>query len=501
MGFKLNPLSGQWDYVNDSVASSNSFETIQVPSGTSPVAESSTDTLTLSAGTGISITGDSTTDTVTFAVDTNVFVPYTGATADLDLGAFNAVGDIAYFNTVSSPSTGIEIKLNSGQIVDSANLISADFEARTLKNNAEVTLFDFNTSGALYNDMGNLWASPFTMYNLGGATVRSDFSTLEDGSGGVCLNWGARTLYYTDGTTVALDWSRSTYSFGVYINTLQVDNIFPATNSSVSFGSGGDGDVFLRDIYFNTSGGKFYDGSNIKAFEATTAQRQLFDFGGSYPSVDYGNYQLYCIPISNSYPKLDWSSGAGNSVIIYDVSTGVVCGDFSNYLLADSSGNTTVSWGSRLLHDNYNLISVDWDYHLLSYNNAISINWETRKLKHSSGLESLGWEDRYAYDSNGTYSIDWENKILSHFGNPAMDWQYRRLIDSSSNTSIQFEDRHLKASDGTTTVLNYATQQTTAVTGATRTAVVSTNIQTGDTFDGYTVAQIVGALRAYGLLA
>lgn len=44
-----------------------SFTTIQTPAGTSPVADSASDTLTLAAGTGITITGDSTTDTVTIA--------------------------------------------------------------------------------------------------------------------------------------------------------------------------------------------------------------------------------------------------------------------------------------------------------------------------------------------------------------------------------------------------------------------------------------------------
>jgi hypothetical protein len=45
----------------------NVFQTIATTSGTSPVADSPTDTLTLTAGTGITITGDSSTDTVTIA--------------------------------------------------------------------------------------------------------------------------------------------------------------------------------------------------------------------------------------------------------------------------------------------------------------------------------------------------------------------------------------------------------------------------------------------------
>lgn len=49
-------------------SSGNSFTTISTPSGTSPVADNSSDTLTYTAGTGMSITGNAATDTVTFAV-------------------------------------------------------------------------------------------------------------------------------------------------------------------------------------------------------------------------------------------------------------------------------------------------------------------------------------------------------------------------------------------------------------------------------------------------
>ena len=58
------------DDVNDADANAtneiqNLFETFSTPSGTSPVADSSTDTLNFAAGTNITITGDSATDTVT----------------------------------------------------------------------------------------------------------------------------------------------------------------------------------------------------------------------------------------------------------------------------------------------------------------------------------------------------------------------------------------------------------------------------------------------------
>ncbi len=60
---------------------SDSFRTIACPSGTNPVADSATDTLTLAAGSGITITGDSATDTITIAA-TSATIPAGTATYD-----------------------------------------------------------------------------------------------------------------------------------------------------------------------------------------------------------------------------------------------------------------------------------------------------------------------------------------------------------------------------------------------------------------------------------
>jgi hypothetical protein len=69
--------------------SQNLFETIATTSGTSPVADTATDTLTLTAGTGITVTGDAGTDTVTIDstvvdTDTNANTICTGTTTYLD---------------------------------------------------------------------------------------------------------------------------------------------------------------------------------------------------------------------------------------------------------------------------------------------------------------------------------------------------------------------------------------------------------------------------------
>lgn len=62
-------LAGKINWENES-AGGNSFQTINAPSGTDPVADSSTDTLNLTSTSGdLTITGDSSTDTVDFDVN------------------------------------------------------------------------------------------------------------------------------------------------------------------------------------------------------------------------------------------------------------------------------------------------------------------------------------------------------------------------------------------------------------------------------------------------
>lgn len=65
--------------------------------------------------------------------------------------------------------------------------------------------------------------------------------------------------------------------------------------------------------------------------------------------------------------------------------------------------------------------------------------------------------------------------------------------DDGANTTIRF----FAVGDGSDLV----PQQTTAIASASRTAVGGAAVNTNDTFGGYTIGQVVTALKAYGLLA
>lgn len=94
MPFIFNPFSGTFDYYQSaSGSSSNSFTIWQPPSGTSPTAASSTDTMHLTTSDStITITGNSTTDTLDFKVTSGKFLPLTGGTlsGSVDYGNNNA---------------------------------------------------------------------------------------------------------------------------------------------------------------------------------------------------------------------------------------------------------------------------------------------------------------------------------------------------------------------------------------------------------------------------
>jgi hypothetical protein len=97
-------------------AASNSFATIDCPSGTDPVADSATDTLQLLAGAGIAITGDSTADSVTIAgttIDHNHTAGGDGGILTNDL--HDGYMQIAEIATPSSPPA------DSGRMFTRAN--------------------------------------------------------------------------------------------------------------------------------------------------------------------------------------------------------------------------------------------------------------------------------------------------------------------------------------------------------------------------------------------
>jgi len=117
--------------------SSDSFTTIQTPSGTSPVADSTTDTLTLSSSGTVSITGDSSTDTVSFDIASGAITnTYINASAGISFSKLESlasgnilVGNGSNVATSVNPSGDIDVDSSGVFSISSGVIVNADVNA------------------------------------------------------------------------------------------------------------------------------------------------------------------------------------------------------------------------------------------------------------------------------------------------------------------------------------------------------------------------------------
>jgi hypothetical protein len=109
MPYKFNPFTGNLDYYESgSGGSSNSFVIWQPPTGTSPTASSSSDTMTLTSSDGsLIITGNSTTDTLDFKLAGPVSVANGGT------------------NSATSLNNNRVMKSSSGAVVEAAAITAS----------------------------------------------------------------------------------------------------------------------------------------------------------------------------------------------------------------------------------------------------------------------------------------------------------------------------------------------------------------------------------------
>lgn len=134
----------------DSGGGGNSFETITTPAGTSPVADSATDTLTITETTPFAITGTAGTDTIDFTVD---------AGADFDSAGLIKANAVALTTDTTGSYAAGDAEAGAALTGDTA---TAFFASGTIEHErggleADVSAYDGLigiTGGAAYNQTG-----------------------------------------------------------------------------------------------------------------------------------------------------------------------------------------------------------------------------------------------------------------------------------------------------------------------------------------------------------
>jgi uncharacterized protein involved in high-affinity Fe2+ transport len=214
-----------WTCASDSTGSgTNTFATISAPSGTSPVADSTSDTLTLLNGAGVSITGNSTTDEVTIAAvlgaDVSGSELVDGTIEEVDLEVTNSATD-NYVLTFDSASGGFTW-------VDPTTVgLSYDFDitdgstTQTLSNGDVFTFVDGSNIDAVVT------ATDTVTINLSSTPTISGLTTL---NGGLTIQAGDNFIFNGDtltdltGTGLTLNGTTLEATLGTAIDTGEITN-------------------------------------------------------------------------------------------------------------------------------------------------------------------------------------------------------------------------------------------------------------------------------------
>lgn len=200
--------------------------------------------------------------------------------------------------------------------------------------------------------------------------------------------------------------------------------------------------------------------------------RELLDAGGIYPSVDWGNYGLINIGVTNAGSLLDWSTGAGGSVKIYGGSTRELVGDFSNSILYNvANASPAYNWANYQLYDDFNSVSIDHNFHLLQFLGQTKIDWQNATAFDTGAILSIHWQDRLLYDASGIFSVDYSLRTLTNSaGTNVLNWSssYARARSRFSISSVgalsPVSELHIDSGNATASALKFTAGTTTGQT-------------------------------------
>ena len=327
-------------------------------------------------------------------------VPYTGATADLNLGTKYLV-DNADLNSISP---------NDRQLWDSLGTVLLDWSTTNLVTQSILPAADLNYS---LGKISNSWYD-------------ANIADLNDAAGVSALSPHARELKNSSGVTI-MEWAdagnigeitrNNLYSFNLVDATLKSSGVpmLQWAGALTAFDS-----VGVTSAQFTSR--ELYDQYLVRSMNWDT--RQLYDYSGNYPSVDYGNYGLMDINVSNGLPMLGWGSNYGSSVRIFYSSAQILVADFGlGVLYSPSSTAPILDWSSYLLYDDTTSVSIDFNYKTLNTNYGQPVlNWQTyRLINPTDNFVALDWSNYTLYDAQ-------VGEIAS------LDWNDRELHDSSASS-------------------------------------------------------------------
>jgi hypothetical protein len=241
--------------------------------------------------------------------DLSGFVPYTGATADLDLGSNNLIASGVNAGVLGNVFSQAVIDLNNFVFYDGFSQPSINSNDRGLQNSSGFPVLNWTDSG----NVGEIYGgNGLFSINLNTATLTNTITNtlnwnsmelIDSAASTTSINWSTRQLFDTDGFTVVASW-------GGYSGNLLVPLI---ATGVISNSTGGFG--------INVDSKQLIDSTGVAS--AAWETRELFD-NTSVLSINFQNRWLM--------------DAAGLATMYWD-----------NRVLVDSAGTESVSWNDRWL--------------------------------------------------------------------------------------------------------------------------------------------------------
>lgn len=369
-------------------ATANSFETINCPSGSDPVADNSTDTLNLVASTGLAITGDSSTDTITFA-PANDLAALEGMSST-GLVARTASETYAQ-RTVTGTANQISVSNGDGVAGNPTLSFPSDILVPTVITapNTGLHLLDSNASHDLIVKPGsNLTADRTWTVTTGDA----DRNLTLIGDGTVRITLTADTSYNV-GAAQTYTTPQALYEYAqANLDTAGYDVICQLTDASLSTNSVLDGPL--------TGGGRF-----IVRGDTTTPGNRILTTASAAHILEITNGAHVLL----EGPQFTHTGGSGSSCFVRHGSMLVIN---ANTQFAGSTGTIDIALqnGSRLIRSSSYRISGSKARHISgsSNSNVSSINNITTTLVSTPAFsEAFLWSHasaRICIQSGETFS-------------------------------------------------------------------------------------------------
>ncbi len=218
---------------DNSGTSGNSFETIVAPSGTNPVADSSTDSLTFADGAGITITGNGTTDTITIAA-------VLGSTIEGTEITDGTIGNVDLANSSLTVAAGSGLT-NGGSVALGATTTLNIGAGNGITVNADDIAVRVAASGDAL--------SSTTSSGSGLEVLGSGLTLLQGCTNGQLLKWDETTDTWGCANDSGAGVGADTLDYTDFMDTLSLDASTTTTLGSFNktFNLNGTGEFYIQD--------------------------------------------------------------------------------------------------------------------------------------------------------------------------------------------------------------------------------------------------------------